>query len=182
MKGQAVTPDHTPTPPFYDAYTLYREVFTPAELDAFIAHADAAAAGRSPVQLPPSPQLSFAYDSFGAVARAANTEIYRFDVTGFGGPIHYVVERAAPDGGSGWHMDDPVPPLHPKLCFVALLSDPDEYQGGDLEIHGRPKVKAAPRERGSIIAFPFYTLRRFTPVTSGVRRLAMIWAVGPRIR
>ncbi|MDA8015328.1 MAG: 2OG-Fe(II) oxygenase, partial [Gammaproteobacteria bacterium] len=64
---------------------------------------------------------------------------------------------------------------------VVQLSDADEYEGGDFQMH---YVKAHPpadiiRKRGTVLIFPSLLLHRVTPVTSGVRYSLVGWYVGP---
>ena len=63
---------------------------------------------------------------------------------------------------------------HRKLSFSLQLSDSSEYEGCDLEIHGGPSPLAAPRARGSLVAFPSYMMHRVTPIRSGTRKALVI--------
>lgn len=68
-----------------------------------------------------------------------------------------------------------------KLSVVVQLSDPDEYEGGNLQIideSGRSCV--APRKRGTVIIFDSRSQHRVLKVTKGVRRSLVSWVVGPR--
>ena len=68
-----------------------------------------------------------------------------------------------------------------KLSFSLLLSDPDTYQGGNLELkEDNGKTYIAPRQRGTIILFDSRALHRVTKVTKGVRKSVVGWTVGPR--
>lgn len=66
-----------------------------------------------------------------------------------------------------------------KLSFSILLSDPSEFEGGDLLIyeHGRPCV--VPKKKGLMTFFPSNVLHEVTPVTKGVRRSIVSWVHGP---
>jgi len=67
-----------------------------------------------------------------------------------------------------------------KLSFSVQLSDPDTYQGGNLELFKcGTDFDLAPRSQGSIIAFPSYHVHRVTPVTSGARYSLVSWFAGP---
>jgi len=68
-----------------------------------------------------------------------------------------------------------------KLSFVLQLSDPDDYEGGNLQLldeEGRSYI--APRKKGSIILFDSRTKHRVLKVTKGVRKSLVGWVVGPR--
>lgn len=70
-----------------------------------------------------------------------------------------------------------------KLSFSLLLSDPDTYEGGNLQLldeTGKPYI--APRQRGTIILFDSRTQHRVQKVTKGTRKSLVGWVVGPRFR
>ena len=70
------------------------------------------------------------------------------------------------------------------------LSDPSEYEGGNLEFDFRNQVdweldKKAKihscdeiRPRGSIIIFPSFVWHRVAPVTRGTRYSLVLWSLG----
>lgn len=64
-----------------------------------------------------------------------------------------------------------------KISMVVQLSDPSEYDGGELQVdEGKPVTM--PKERGSVILFPSYMRHRVTPVTRGTRWSLVIWVQG----
>jgi len=77
-----------------------------------------------------------------------------------------------------------------KLSVTISLSDPSEYEGGNLEFDFRnnadwaenrkAKVKECTeiRPRGSIIVFPSFCWHRVEPVTRGTRYSLVIWNLG----
>ena len=77
-----------------------------------------------------------------------------------------------------------------KLSVTISLSDPSEYEGGNLEFDFRnnadwaenrkAKVKECTeiRPRGSIIVFPSFCWHRVNPVTKGTRYSLVIWNLG----
>ena len=68
-----------------------------------------------------------------------------------------------------------------KLSFVLQLSDPDDYEGGNLQLLDESGVSYfAPRKRGTIILFGSRTQHRVLPVKSGLRKSIVGWTVGPR--
>jgi hypothetical protein len=67
-----------------------------------------------------------------------------------------------------------------KLSFSVLLSDPSEYDGGDLIIYEIPKnPMIIPKRKGMITFFPSNVVHEVTPVTRGVRRSIVSWIQGP---
>ena len=70
-----------------------------------------------------------------------------------------------------------------KLSFVLQLSDPDDYEGGNLQlIDETGKCYFAPRQRGTVILFDSRTQHRVLKVTKGTRKSNVGWTVGPRWR
>jgi predicted 2-oxoglutarate/Fe(II)-dependent dioxygenase YbiX len=68
-----------------------------------------------------------------------------------------------------------------KLSFVVQLSDPDDYEGGNLQLLAEDgKSYFAPRKRGTVIVFDSRTSHRVLKVTKGIRKSLVGWVVGPR--
>lgn len=70
-----------------------------------------------------------------------------------------------------------------KLSFVLQLSNPDDYEGGNLQLldeSGRSYI--APRKRGTVILFDSRTQHRVLKVKKGTRKSLVGWVVGPRWR
>lgn len=68
-----------------------------------------------------------------------------------------------------------------KLSFTLQLSDPDDYEGGNVQfIDDQGKSYFAPRQKGTIILFDSRTQHRVLKVTKGVRKSIVGWVVGPR--
>jgi len=68
-----------------------------------------------------------------------------------------------------------------KLSFVVQLSDPDDYEGGNLQLLAEDgKSYFAPRKKGTVIVFDSRTQHRVLKVTKGTRKSLVGWVVGPR--
>ena len=68
-----------------------------------------------------------------------------------------------------------------KLSFVIQLSDPDDYEGGNLQLLAEDgKSYFAPRKRGTVVVFDSRTQHRVIKVTKGTRKSLVGWVVGPR--
>ena len=80
-----------------------------------------------------------------------------------------------------WHTDNDVdmrlqPPVR-KISMTLLLSDENDFEGGDLEMiddKKRPKMK-----RGHAIFFASFVRHRVTPVKKGNRKSLVMWFGGP---
>lgn len=70
-----------------------------------------------------------------------------------------------------------------KLSFVLQLSDPEDYEGGNLQILDETgKCYFAPRQRGTMVLFDSRNSHRVLKVTKGIRKSIVGWVVGPRWR
>lgn len=68
-----------------------------------------------------------------------------------------------------------------KLSIVIQLSDPDDYEGGNLQLLDEDgKSYIAPRKRGTVIVFDSRTQHRVLKVKKGIRKSLVAWVVGPR--
>ena len=68
-----------------------------------------------------------------------------------------------------------------KLSVVVQLSNPEDYEGGNLQIMDESgKSYIAPRKRGTVIVFDSRSQHRVLKVTKGVRKSLVSWCVGPR--
>lgn len=69
-----------------------------------------------------------------------------------------------------------------KLSFTLQLSDPEEYQGGDVKIYHGNEPIVFDKQIGSIYFFPSYMLHEVKPVTKGTRKALVGWVHGPQWR
>jgi len=68
-----------------------------------------------------------------------------------------------------------------KLSVSLQLSDPSEYEGGELQImDSLGKLYTCPKEMGTIIIFDSRARHRVRKVKSGVRKSLVGWVMGPR--
>ncbi len=68
-----------------------------------------------------------------------------------------------------------------KLSFTLQLSDPNEYEGGNVLFLDENNQKyVSPRQRGTIIVFDSRTRHCVNKIKKGVRKSIVGWVVGPR--
>ena len=92
----------------------------------------------------------------------------------------------------GWHRDsftDPYPEGKyrkgkvRKLSVTCQLSDPNDYEGGNLELGELSedmtlKIYKAEKQKASITVFPSFVYHRITPITKGTRYSLVVWNLG----
>ena len=87
------------------------------------------------------------------------------------------------DGGTyGAHVDSALmflPGSHQQmrtdLSATLCLSEPDEYDGGELEVEGPFGVQEIKLEAGDMVLYTSTSLHRVTPVTRGARVASFFW-------
>ena len=71
--------------------------------------------------------------------------------------------------------------------MTCSLSDPNDYEGGDLEFdfkqnaeneNPQKRICSEIKEQGSIVIFPSFVWHRVKPVTKGTRYSLVIWNLG----
>jgi PKHD-type hydroxylase len=65
-----------------------------------------------------------------------------------------------------------------KISITVQLSDPNDYEGGVLELNVGNTIVQMPKEKGCAVLFPSYILHRVTPVTKGIRKSLVLWVGG----
>jgi PKHD-type hydroxylase len=130
-----------------------------------------------------TPEATWFYDRMAFVARQLNAKFYNFDLYGFLEDMQYTIYYGEVNGHYTWHIDmsDSAPAAR-KLSLVLQLSDPSEYEGGDLQVWEGPEPKTVDKKKGMIAAFPSWTLHRVTPVTKGIRHTVVVWVCGPSFK
>jgi len=107
-----------------------------------------------------------------------NRDFYQFKLTEITEHIQYTVYNEADQGHYDWHVDMGPGKARRKLSLIVQLSDPSEYEGGELQINAGTIV-VPEKDKGTVILFPSYLLHRVTPVTKGTRRSLVLWIEGP---
>lgn len=104
---------------------------------------------------------------------SVNDRMFKFEIMG-----HESLQLAEYSQGEhyDWHLDlGPGANAKRKLSASIQLTDPDTYDGGDLEFWGGA---VAERRQGTLVMFPSYMLHRVKPVTRGVRKSLVAWSFG----
>ena len=128
-----------------------------------------------------TPENDWIYKKLASLAITCNNERYWFDLLGFQQDLQ--LTRYSEGDFFEWHLDFGAGGISArKLSMTIQLSDPDEYEGGDLQFMINQKVVNAPREKGTIIIFPSFIIHRVTPITKGVRQSIVGWVSGPPYR
>jgi PKHD-type hydroxylase len=126
-------------------------------------------------------ETSWIYEKLALMALEANKEMWNFDIWGYFDELQYTVYYG--NGGHyDWHADLGPGISNRKLSCVLQLSDPSEYEGGDLQMNIGSNILTVPKGLGTVCFFPSFVLHRVTPLTSGVRMSLVTWLAGANLR
>jgi PKHD-type hydroxylase len=182
-----------------EPYTTWDGALTPEELDAIIAYGDALEPAQATIieaaeadhnskfrstrisWIEESQETLWMFRKLVAAASTINQQAYCFDLAALEA-LQYTVYHAGEKSHYDWHVDHGRTPRRRKLSLVLQLSAPTDYEGCELQIYASNQIDTAPKSRGTLIAFPSYTLHRVTPITAGIRRSLVMWCSGPRFR
>lgn len=102
----------------------------------------------------------------------------RFQAMALPSRLHSMrVSKYTPGMQYGTHVDNAVMGagrLRTDVSVTVFLSEPSDYQGGDLQI-GSPYDESFKLAAGSLLAYPATTLHRVMPVFSGERLVVVFW-------
>ena len=121
------------------------------------------------------------FDKLANVASKINAQHFRFDLTGFGEPLQLTNYDQSENGMYGWHQDYGGG-ISRKLSMAVQLTDPSEYEGGNLQMLTSGEPQNVRKQRGLIAIFPPYVLHQVTPVTQGSRQSLVAWVSGPAFK
>lgn len=183
-------------------FVTWKDGFTDEEIDNLIAHCNTLKFDKATVGtdgenatvtrireskvawLENTQESGWVYDKLAFIARNLNGQFYNFDLYGFSEHMQFTVYEEDSGGHYTWHLDCGVGNSSPprKLSLVVQLSDPSEYEGGNLEIFSSDVPTQVEKRKGMVAAFPSYMLHRVTPVTKGTRRSLVVWVTGPAFK
>jgi len=175
-----------------------KDAFTPSELDAIInigtsLELERASVGGGEVIktrdsfvqfLFPNEITSWIFARLAGVINGMNEVFFGFDLTSMEQGIQFT-RYSAPGEHYEWHIDRGVNYGTRKLSLTLQLSEPDDYEGGDLQLWfggGDDEIITASRDRGVMTLFPSYVMHRVKPVTKGVRYSLVCWVSGPSFK
>ena len=124
---------------------------------------------------------------------SANNEYFLYDLKHFDTQLQAAVYEGDQKDFYTWHVDNGTPVTRPrfsdgtllerKLSCSLILSDPDEYEGGELQFHySKAFFKSLKPEKGTAVIFPAWLPHRVRPVKSGKRISLVAWMNGPAFK
>lgn len=134
----------------------------------------------------PSEETKWIFDRIKEVTDNVNDRLFHFDLRYF--PNVQFTSYSTGDYYD-WHMDlipnETQQLFSRKLSLSVVLSDPLEYDGGELEInrHANDSCEIALKpEQGTVVFFPSFIQHRVTKVTKGIRYSLVVWVEGDKFK
>lgn len=127
------------------------------------------------------PKNEWVFERLSNIVSKINAEYFRLDITCFGEDLQLTNYNHLEKGMYGWHQDYGVG-VSRKISLVVQLTDPSEYEGGNLQIMTNGDPSTVSKQRGLIAVFPSYVLHQVTPVTQGSRQSLVAWVSGPAFK
>jgi PKHD-type hydroxylase len=129
------------------------------------------------VWLEPQDDLDWAYRKMTDAVMRLNEQFFKFELWGFTEQVQFT-EYNAPGDHYLQHIDKIYNGTIRKLSIVIQLTDPDEYEGCELQLFTQTKPEIMRKTQGTMLAFPSYTLHQVTPITKGQRHTIVAWLGG----
>ena len=130
--------------------------------------------------IPQTEETKHIYIKIFELVQKANKDMWNFSLSHFKEDLQ--LGKYEGEGHYDWHMDVGENSSTRKLSVSIQLSDPDEYEGGELNFFINREAITAPNTKGTVIIFPSFFMHKVSMVTKGVRKSLVIWVHGPVIK
>jgi len=89
----------------------------------------------------------------------------------------FLLSKYEPGMEYGWHVDSPLmgDMMRTDIALTIFLNNPEEYEGGELELQTPLGSLLYKLKAGDAICYPCQQLHRVRTVTSGARKVAVTW-------
>jgi PKHD-type hydroxylase len=125
--------------------------------------------------------LEWAFRKLTDIILDANDRFFNFDIFGLNEGLQFTNYKA-PSDKYGKHTDRRLDTVVRKLSISIQLTDPKEYEGGELYLYEDDKGIEMKKEQGTLIIFPSYILHEVKPVTKGERNSLVAWVTGKQFK
>ena len=131
--------------------------------------------------LVPSDNLEWLYRRLTDVTLNLNERFFQFDLFGINETLQFTNYKS-PSGKYGKHTDRGFNIPVRKLSISVQLTNPDEYEGGELNLYEEDKPITMDKSQGTLIIFPSFILHEVMPVTKGERNSLVTWVTGKQFK
>jgi PKHD-type hydroxylase len=112
-----------------------------------------------------------------------NERFFNFNLFGLNEGFQFT-NYEAPSGKYGKHIDRSINIAVRKLSISIQLTNPEEYEGGELKLYdgNDDQANVMDKTQGTLIIFPSYVLHEVMPVTKGERNSLVTWVTGKQFK
>ena len=110
-----------------------------------------------------------------------NERFFKFDLFGLNEGFQFT-NYESPSGKYGKHTDREMNFPVRKLSISVQLTNPEEYEGGELKLYFNDEGIVVDKTQGTLIMFPSYVLHEVMPVTKGTRNSLVTWVTGKQFK
>ena len=128
-----------------------------------------------------SDDLDWVFRKITDIVLNLNDRFFQFDLHGLNEGLQFTNYKAPSDKYEK-HVDRAVDGVIRKLSLSIQLTDPKEYEGGELFLYENEKGTEMKKEQGTLILFPSYILHEVKPVTKGERNSLVSWVTGKQFK
>jgi len=125
----------------------------------------------------PDEETAWIYSKLTDTVFNLNKDFFGFKIFGFTEGLQFT-KYESPSGHYVKHMDKMFGGAIRKLSITVQLSNPKDYEGGELELTLSQKPDIMDKEQGKLIAFPSYVVHEVKAVTKGTRYSLVAWITG----
>jgi PKHD-type hydroxylase len=129
----------------------------------------------------PVDKIDWVYRRVTDITLSLNERFFKFDLFGLNEGFQFT-NYEAPSGKYGKHVDRGTNMAVRKLSISIQLSNPEEYEGGELKLYDGEEETVMSKEQGTLIIFPSYVLHEVMPVTKGERNSLVTWVTGKQFK
>ena len=129
----------------------------------------------------PSDNITWVYQRVTDVITTLNEQYFKFDLFGLNEGFQFT-NYESPSGKYGKHVDREINFPVRKLSISVQLTDPEEYEGGELKLYFEDEGTIVDKTQGTLIMFPSYVLHEVMQVTKGTRNSLVTWVTGKQFK
>ena len=129
----------------------------------------------------PSDNLDWLFRRVTDITLNLNERFFKFDLFGLNEGFQFT-NYEAPSGKYGKHVDRAINTSVRKLSISIQLTNPEEYEGGELKLYDGEEPIVMDKTQGTLIIFPSYVLHEVMPVTKGERNSLVTWVTGKQFK
>jgi len=125
--------------------------------------------------------LEWAFIRIKDIVLNLNNRFFNFDIFGLNEGLQFTNYKA-PSNKYGKHIDRSLDCVIRKLSLSIQLTNPEEYEGGELILYEDEKGTEMKKEQGYLVLFPSFTLHEVKLITKGERNSLVSWVSGKQFK